>query len=324
LVDSRWSMVDGSVDSDVYIDWMVRSTPAAVLTWINETDLRSELRKDFERTWADRVESGDWVIGFARACPVEGARPDDYRLRELSVSSAATVLAGIHFRNRQVAHPFVGVYAQSRELTADEICEASSKLLAEFDLFNPEFVRWWSPEQSDLRTLPRATGDRRLVAGRIADAVDRPLPTLPTGMSLEPDSGLSCYGDYEQMFADVVRRNPNRQDRLSLESMDSLEQCARNGAMYCLRDRGVLAGVIAARLGAVRGIQAWYMVEEILGTTYQGRGLAPIMQRHFLLRLDRSSAPLVIGEIDDENVPSLRTALRVGRKDVGGWVFIGR
>jgi hypothetical protein len=292
--------------------------------WVAEREIRSELRKDLARTWAERVESHEWAVGYAKACPVDGACPEDYRLREISLPSDAHVLAGIHFRSRQVAHPFVGVYAQSRDLTSDEIGAASSKLFIEFDLFKPESIRWWSPEQRDLRTLPRARGDRRLVAGRIAEIADSPRSALPSGMSLEADSDLSCYDEYKQMFADFVDHNPNRQYRLSLEPIETLEQCARNGAMYCLWDGDSLAGVIAARPGTIRGIQAWEMVEEILATNYRGRGLAPIWQRHFLSRLDRSLAALIVGEIDDENISSMKTALRAGRRDVGGWVGIWR
>ena len=41
-----------------------------------------------------------------------------------------------------------------------------------------------------------------------------------------------------------------------------------------------------------------------------------------LARLDARAHPLVLGTIDAANVPSLRTARRVGRTDAGGWVFV--
>jgi len=50
--------------------------------------------------------------------------------------------------------------------------------------------------------------------------------------------------------------------------------------------------------------------------------LAPLLQRAFLAGLDRSRSELVSGHIHPANRPSLHTALRCGRIDVGGWVFL--
>ena len=49
---------------------------------------------------------------------------------------------------------------------------------------------------------------------------------------------------------------------------------------------------------------------------------APLLQRAFLAGLDRSRSELLSGHIHAANLPSLRTALRCGRIDAGGWVFL--
>ncbi len=77
---------------------------------------------------------------------------------------------------------------------------------------------------------------------------------------------------------------------------------------------------MAARSHSLRGITGWEIVEEILGTDYRGKGLGVAMQRLFVSGLDPRQGVLVMGEIADGNLPSLRTAQRAGRKDVGGWV----
>jgi hypothetical protein len=46
------------------------------------------------------------------------------------------------------------------------------------------------------------------------------------------------------------------------------------------------------------------------------------MQRRFVSSLNPEQGALVMGEIANGNLPSLRTAQRVGRKDVGGWCSI--
>ncbi len=56
--------------------------------------------------------------------------------------------------------------------------------------------------------------------------------------------------------------------------------------------------------------------------TLRGLGLASPLQRMALTRLDTRELPLAIGTIHAANHPWLRTARRVGRSDVGGWVFV--
>lgn len=63
------------------------------------------------------------------------------------------------------------------------------------------------------------------------------------------------------------------------------------------------------------------VIEELLETPFRGRGFAPAMQRMFLERLADKDDRLVWGTIDARNIPSLRTAQRVGREIVFGNMF---
>jgi RimJ/RimL family protein N-acetyltransferase len=69
-------------------------------------------------------------------------------------------------------------------------------------------------------------------------------------------------------------------------------------------------------------VDAWLMWDIVLARQFCGQGLAPVLQRAMLERLDAARAPLVAGTIHASNQPSLRTALRVGRRVVGSWTFI--
>src|SRR5262245_5364058 len=99
-----------------YLAWLVASTPSSVRKWISDQQLLADLATHLDHTWQERTENLDWLAAYAKTCPIARARPHDYRLREIKVSSAA-LLAGIHFRNRDVNEPFVGVFAQAGELT---------------------------------------------------------------------------------------------------------------------------------------------------------------------------------------------------------------
>jgi hypothetical protein len=302
-----------------YLAWLESSTPTSVRKWIPDQQLLADLATYLGRTWQERTENVEWLAGYAKTCPIARARPSDYRLREIKVSSAA-LLAGIHFRNRDVNEPFVGVFAQARELTGAEVSAATRSLITDFELFQPKGVRWWSPEQHDLRSVPSAHGDYRLVIGPIADIV-RGCAPLPAQYSFRPEPVAQFYDDYRDAYAEF-RTHASFDNVPAPESPASLADCERNGALYCLREAGRFAGLMAARPRLLRGIRGWEIVEEILGAEHRGRRLAAVMQKFFVSKFDPALGTLVMGEIADGNLPSLRTAQRAGRRDVAGWVFI--
>jgi hypothetical protein len=302
-----------------YLAWLVSSTPSSVRKWVPDQRLLVDLATYLDHTWQERTENVEWLAGYAETCPIARARPNDYRLREINVSSTV-LLAGIHFRNRDVNQPFVGVFAQARELTGSEISAATRSLIADFELFEPTGVRWWSPEQHDLRSVPSAQGDYRLVIGPIADIVHG-CASLPSQYSFRPERVAQFYDDYRYAYAEF-RSVASFDNVPAPESPASLEDCERNGVLYCLREAGRFAGLMAARPRLLRGIRGWEIVEEIVGADHRGRRFASAMQRFFVSKFDPALGTLVMGEIADGNLPSLRTAQRAGRRDVGGWVFI--
>jgi hypothetical protein len=305
-----------------YAKWLFASTPETIRGRVPEDQLRHDLDVYFDGVWVERVETPEWLAGYARRCPVDGTEPRDYRLREIEVLPDAAVLAGIHFRNRDVNRPFVGVFAQSRDLTDAEMEVATSALSGIFSRFKPRAVHWWAPEHRSLSDLPNVIRDQRLVVGRIQDVTSGSPPALlPERFSFEAEPDIPCYPDYLQAYAEFTAR-ATFQDAPRPERLATLEECASHGALYCLRDGGRFAGVMAARPNVLRGIRGWEVVEEILDSGYRGKGLAVTMQRLFVSRLNPELGALVMGEIVDGNLPSLRTAQRVGRKDVGGWCSI--
>ncbi|MSO55536.1 MAG: hypothetical protein EXQ55_01220 [Acidobacteria bacterium] len=240
----------------------------------------------------------------------------------MSLLPDASVLAGIHFKNRLTHRPFVGVYAQTRAISDEECLEASKHLGDEFAVFGPPHVRWWSPEQSDLRRLRQAVSDLRLIVGRLEDLQRGAPASFPKGVVLAPDPDGGSYAAYSEIFDDFIRARPEWREDLKKEHLETYQECARMGGLFQIEREGRLVGVIVARPGEVRGIPGWKMTEEILDESIRGSGVAPLMQQAFLARLDGRVCKLVFGTISARNLPSLRTALRVGRRDIGGWVFI--
>lgn len=307
-----------------YIDHAIASMPIVQHGWVDRDAFRSDLASEFRETIAARAESRERASQYAAMCPVNGAVPSDYHLREIVLFDDFPVLAGIHFRNLDVGFPFVGVYAQSRSAAPDEVIAASKRLAGQFSLFNPRCIRWWSPaDRFDLREIPGAIGDQRLIVGSIPDILATPMPaTSLRSIRLEPESEEEGYDRYRDAFNEFLESNPAWKNRLPKTDRDDFRECENVGGLYRLLVGQEYAGMIAARPGQLMGIRGWEMMEELIVPPFRGSGLASTMQRLFIERLDTARASLVFGTIDDRNVASMKTALRVGRRDVGGWVFI--
>lgn len=88
-----------------------------------------------------------------------------------------------------------------------------------------------------------------------------------------------------------------------------------------LRDDLGFAGLTAATMSPLFGRRAVCMLDVFLTERLRGRGLAPAMQSVFLAG-QRSGADTVWGHIHAENLPSLRTAQKLGRRPVQQEYFV--
>ena len=73
----------------------------------------------------------------------------------------------------------------------------------------------------------------------------------------------------------------------------------------------------------VEGSLADHLIAEgFLDAPFRGRGLAAVAQRRLIDVLPEAPGGLLFGTIDGGNYASMRTALKTGSVDVGGWTFL--
>lgn len=270
-----------------------------------------------------RTTDDDASRRYAAACPVAGVDHTLYRLRPVALPGGATVLAGVHFRGQSVDHPFVGVFAQSRWFTTDEVAAAHALLLREFAVFAPRATRWWLPAERELPALAAATPDQYLVLGSLDEIRSTPALPLPGDWCLRRiDAASEVDAAFADLYRDFHRARPDLEQAVPPTTSAELAECSRAGVLYACFCGTDLVGAVATKPDAQYGVDAWLMWDIVLARAHCGKGLAPILQRAVLDRLDGARAPFVAGTIDARNQPSLRTALRVGRRVVGAWVFV--
>jgi L-amino acid N-acyltransferase YncA len=309
----------GMIDVAPFLPWSLAATPAVAKEVLGEAVVARGVAAALEGEVRGRSDPAE-AAAFRAACPVPGVGAEAYALRSLRLTGDVGVLAGIRFYGGDVARPFVGVDAQTRALTLDEQRAATPELLDAFAAFGPQATWWWT--LGDAAADAAAVPDQRLLLGSIPDLVRRPVDPGSVPFRLRRDDAGDSYGDYGRLFADYLAANPEVGARLVRSSPEDYAACARAGGLFVAEHKGAVAGVFAARPGEVRGVPGWLVEEELLAEGLRGRGLAPLLQRLALARLDTHERPLVMGTIDAGNLASWHTARRVGRSDVGGWHFM--
>ncbi len=271
----------------------------------------------FLRNLAGRAQDSDALERYANACPVPGASPADYAPRLVQLSASCSVIASIHFRGLDLSFPFVDVSAQTADLpTRLEL------LFESFALFEPKAVRIWQSPSDPLPDSGRR--DLDVVAGHIPSVLSRPPPATSSCVSLMPDPNLDSYDDYVLTYQALHELHPDIANMAQPEDRTSLAVCAETNSYFMVFVDSVLAGFVAARPDSFRLWTGWCMVEQVLKPSFRGRGLAPVLQRLLLERLDLSTNQHVFGTIDARNTPSSRTALRNGRQLVELSTFVPR
>jgi len=304
-----------------YRAWLQDSVPLVVRGWCPAAGQRRYQQASdelIERTTDDAASRR-----YAEACPVAGVDHTRYRLRELTLPHGVRLLAGVHFRGQCSHYPFVGVFAQSRWLTTGETAAAHAALLSEFSVFAPRATWWWLPAGKDLPELAGVTPDQHLVMGSLDEIRRIPASPLPPHWVLRR---LDSASEVSTAFADLYRSfhsaRPDLEEAVPATKLEALVDCAEAEGLYGCFAGGDLMGVVAVKPDTQYSVDAWLMWDIVLARPYCGKGLASILQRAVLDRLDAARAPLVVGTINARNLPSLRTALRVGRQVVGTWMFM--
>ncbi len=133
---------------------------------------------------------------------------------------------------------------------------------------------------------------------------------------------LAFYDDYSQMYDDFHADVPDLVDHVRKESPDDLRGFQAEGVVALVNIDGILAGVMAATPACEHGLRGWMMKERIFSRQYRGGGYGPAALWAFLRMLPLEPDDFFWGTIVPDNHASLKSALRLGRVDIGGWYWI--
>jgi hypothetical protein len=238
-----------------------------------------------------------------------------------------TIIAEPRFVADNLTFPFLQVLHHDVTFsTVEDITRLSDVLFDAFAAFAPQRICIYVHQSLDLQPVlrkhPLVRSYKRYIAASVRDLLASPPPPLASRIRLERPETLDFYDEYSLWYDEFWRESPSLRDVVRRESRDAMKQYLEAGALQLVWLDGAMAGVVAAAREMEYGLRGWCMHERIIRRQERGQGWGTAVMHAFVKSLPSSSDEALWGTVAAGNIPSSRTALRLGRVDVGGLVWI--
>ncbi len=243
----------------------------------------------------------------------------DMTERLLETSGGRTVISGLRYRNLDPAFPFVAVKTTARVSDAGAVNALSAQVAEAYRGVGVRGFTFWEQPGLDFSA---AEIWATVMAGSLDVAARADERDLTETLTISwPEAATDVLADYQR------EHQAWRSDAVELASFvsesgqEGLQDAADQGLLMSLRDDHGFAGLAAATVSPLFGRPALCMLDVFLTERLRGKGLALALQSTFLTG-KRSGADTVWGHIHARNLPSLRTAQKLGRRPVQQEYFV--
>ncbi len=216
--------------------------------------------------------------------------------------------------------PYVLVIHKNFSLhTVENIWLISALLSKEYKLFKPQRFGWFSNNIEDqlIEENGFLSGDMVYISNFLEKLKDNDKPEYYERVNLLPAQNLDWFERYENAYEKLLADNPNFKEMIQITSKSTLEQLKDQHLLYEVFIDENWAGIIAANSESDLFFSGFCVYEELLLKEFRGQNLAPAMQRHLIEKLPSKEKEMIYGTIHYDNVPSIKTAQKVGRLPCG-------
>lgn len=239
--------------------------------------------------------------------------------RLLETSEERTVVSGLRHRNLDPAFPFVAVKTTARVNDTEAVDVLAAQVAEAYRGAGVRGFTFW--EQPGLDLTP-AENWATVMAGSLRVAARADERDLTAALTISwPKAAAEVFAEYQHEHQAWRSNAPELASFVSESDQDGLQDAADQGLLMLLRDNHGFAGLAAATISPLFGRRAVCMLEMFLTERLRGKGMAPEVQSSFLAG-QRSGADTVWGHIHAGNLPSLRTAQKLGRAPVQQEYFV--
>lgn len=272
----------------------------------SDAALREGLSADLQAVLTracDRAGAARWKA----SSPALPATVDDLLARMVPVGPGSALLE-LRFRGLDPEFPFVEVVAADFAITPDTLPDLLAAAAKTWPATPLRCLGLWVAPHAGWR--PPGAGDMHLVLGALSDLDLTPGPlTVTAAVPGSLARVVSAYTDFHAVRPDLAAH-------VSALDGQTLADLIAAGTAWDAWLDGAWAGLVAVESSPLLGGPGWVVIEEILAPAMRGRGLGAALQRAALADLPSAPGGLVWGTIHEDNLPSRKTAARVGRVEV--------
>jgi L-amino acid N-acyltransferase YncA len=248
----------------------------------------------------------------------------NHRVYELA---GMQVMLGIRFRDRDISIPFVDVVRSNQAITnAAQVKAICDLVRQEFAVFKPLRVRFYQPAHLEYQIdLPGSSGDQRVLAAPLTTMLAHSKPDGLERVGLRRTHDLEFYERYAQTYAAAYQERPWLPTESSTHSLEAMQEYLEIAQVHEIFVDGQWAGITGGEPHSDEfALKGFVVIEMLLAKFARGQGLGAAVQYRLAEALQSSSAPedVLYGTIGSNNPPMLKTAARVGRVDLGGWIWV--
>ena len=252
----------------------------------------------------------DEILDLNRSEVLEGrsrymgiGKPSDY-LNHLIETDEGLIIAGIRHLGNDKNKPFVFVWPSFEITSTQNIIKAISPY---FKVFKPENISYWS--RPDCNNSNEKVIQQRFI-GQISEMDKYDLELL----KIE-----NYYEWYKSEYDKFHKENPEYINRIQVNSKELMDDSFKEGLLYVYKKGESNIGLVAGENDTFLGKSAIYLNEILIGQSYRGKGYANKLLSGFVNTLN---ADYFICDIDSDNIPSTKTALRSGQKVFSQEIFV--
>lgn len=282
---------------------------------LNEVVAIKELRDEIMTEW-DELNSNEVMKSRHDYFQIPKTSISDYSERLLDLGEEKKVIYGIRHMGGNRDVPFIQLKSNFTIKDSKEAFQIYQCLKDELKVFKPLFLSFWSSIKMDVDFI----GSTYLVT---TARKTKELPSWSSEKSLkfQKVTDDSYYDWYKNGYEKFHYKNPELEKKVTLNSIDSMNDSREQGLLYKVYIEGEKIGLISGERTSLLGHQGIYFHEIFIDEKWRGKGLAKAIQRKFLT-LNAQDDDFIWGTIDDSNLPSYKTALSNGRKPIRYECFI--
>ncbi|WP_372365062.1 hypothetical protein [Candidatus Uabimicrobium sp. HlEnr_7] len=246
---------------------------------------------------------------------IDGSCSNDYTEKILSLGTGKKVIYGIRHFGGNRDFPFVHFQPNFSLSSKEEVVYVYQKVKAEFEMFCPLYVNFWSNIQLEGTSLGCV-----YMVSTSKNMQELPPWNKEKQISFEDICDHSYYDWYKKGYDAFHCDFPKLKDRVTVNDLDTMRTSLDQGLLKFVIYKGERIGLIAAEKSSFLDHPGIYFNEIYIEKKLKGQGLAKAIQRKFVTLFTKNS--FIWGTIDAQNLPSYKTALTNARTPIRYECFV--